>query len=106
MNNCRAPYLFFVSFLFLLLMGLGSGAQVVTNKAAMQKASQDRSLKEAAFQKILTRTALEKGWPLTLRNKKGRLAYLRGVNSKGLPYYVTTTDNLISAATIRTNKVW
>lgn len=106
MNNCRVPLLFSVSFLFLVLIGQRSGAQVVTNKAAMQKASQDRSLKEAAFRKILTRTALERGWPLTLRNKKGRLAYLRGVNNNGLPYYVTTTDNLISAATIRTNKVW
>jgi hypothetical protein len=106
MNNCRVPLLFSISFFFLVLIGQRSGAQVVTNKAAMQKASQDRSLKEAAFQKILTRTAIERGWPLTLRNKKGRLAYLRGINNSGLPYYVTTTDNLISAATIRTNKVW
>src|SRR6266404_1930173 len=105
MNNCRVPLLFSVSFLFLILIGQRSRAQVVTNKAAMQKASQDRSLKEAAFQNILTKTALERGWPLTLRNKKGRLAYLRGINNNGLPYYVTTTDNLISAATIRTNKV-
>ncbi|HTI93544.1 MAG TPA: S8 family serine peptidase [Puia sp.] len=106
MNNCRVPLLFSVSLLFFLLIGQRSVAQVVINKAAMQKASQDRALKEAAFQKILTRTALERGWPLTKRNKKGRLAYLRGINSSGLPYYVTTTDNLISAATIRTNKVW
>jgi len=106
MNNCRVPLLFSVSFLFLVLIGQRSGAQVVVNKAGMQKASQDRALKEAAFQKILTKTALERGWPLTLRNKKGRLAYLRGINNSGLPYYVTTTDNLISAATIRTNKVW
>jgi len=106
MNNCRVRLLFSISFLFFLFIGQRSGAQVVINKATMQKASQDRALKEAAFQKILTRTAVERGWPLTLRNKKGRLAYLRGINSSGLPYYVTTTDNLISAATIHTNKLW
>ncbi|WP_431213319.1 hypothetical protein ACQ86N_48330 [Puia sp. P3] len=64
------------------------------------------ALKEAAFRQILTRTAQERGWPLTLRNKKGRLAYLRGINASGLPIYVTTTDNIISAATIGTNKIW
>ncbi len=106
MNNCRAPYLFIVSFLLFVLIGQRVDAQVITNKAAMQKASQDRGLKEAAFQKILTRTALERGWALTIRNKKGKIAYLRGVNSSGLPYYVTTTDNIISAATIHTNKLW
>ncbi|HEY4285734.1 MAG TPA: S8 family serine peptidase [Puia sp.] len=106
MSNCRVPFFFSVSLLFFVLIGQRSGAQVVANKAAMQKASQDRALKEAAFQRVLTTTALERGWPLTLRNKKGRLAYLRGINNSGLPYYVTTTDNLISAATIRTNKVW
>lgn len=106
MNNCRAPLLFSIPLFFLVLIGLHSDAQVTTNKAGLQKASQDRALKEAAFQKILTRTALERGWPLTLRNKKGRLAYLRGINEQGLPYYITTTDNLISAATIRTSKIW
>ena len=58
------------------------------------------------MQRILTQTALQKGWPLTIRNKKGRLAYLRGIDGQGLPYYVTTTDNIISAATIRTNTLW
>jgi hypothetical protein len=106
MTNCRVQLFFSISFFLFALTGFHSSAQVATNKTGLQKASQDRTLQEAAFQKILTRTALEKGWPLTLRNKKGRLAYLRGVNNLGLPYYITTTDNLISAATIRTNKVW
>jgi hypothetical protein len=79
---------------------------VKTNIAGLQKASQETASREAAFRQLLTKTARERGWPMTLRSKKGRLAYLRGVNSKGLPYYVTTTDNLISAATIRTTKLW
>lgn len=106
MSNCRVPFVFFTTFFLLVCIGQRLDAQVITNKAAMQKASQDRALKEAAFQKVLTTTALQKGWPLTLRTKKGRLGYLRGINQKGLPYYVTTTENIISAATIRTNKLW
>ena len=106
MNNCRVPLLMSVSFFLLLLYGLQLSAQVVPNKAGLQKAGQAQALKEAAFRQILTRTAQERGWPLTLRNKKGRLAYLRGINASGLPVYVTTTDNIISAATIGTNKIW
>jgi len=106
MNNCRVLLLLSVSFFLLLLSGLQLSAQVVPNKAGLQRASQAQALKEAAFQQILTRTAQQKGWPLTLRNKKGRLAYLRGINTSGLPIYVTTTDNTISAATIGTSKVW
>jgi len=106
MNNCRVPLLLSVSFFLLLLSGLQLSAQIVPNKAGLQRASQVQASKEAAFRQILIRTAQQRGWPLTLRNKKGRLAYLRGINASGLPIYVTTTDNSISAATIRTNKVW
>lgn len=106
MNNCRVPLLMSVSFSLLLLYGLGLSAQVVPNKAGLQRAGQAQASKEMAFRQILTRTAQEKGWPMTLRNKKGRLAYLRGINASGLPIYVTTTDNIISAATIGTNKIW
>ena len=106
MNNCRVSLLLSVSFSLLLLSGLQLSAQVVPNKAGLQRASQAQALKEAAFHQILTRTAQQRGWPLTLRNKKGRLAYLRGINASGLPIYVTTTDNAISAATIRTSKIW
>jgi len=79
---------------------------VITNQAALQKASQELASKHLAMQRILTKTAIEKGWPLTIRNKKGRLGYLRGIDSRGFPFYVTTADNIISAATIRTNTLW
>jgi len=106
MYNSRVLYLFLISFFFFVFAGYRTSAQVTTNKAGLQKASQERALQEAAFHQLLTRTAQERGWPLTLRNKKGRLAYLRGINGQGRPFYVTTTDNLISAATIRTNTLW
>ncbi len=107
MNKSRVPSLLPTLLLILfVLSGLTSRAQLVTNTAILQKASQERSAEDAALQQVLVRTALEKGWPLTLRNKKGRLAYLRGINGQGLPYYITTFDNIISAATIRTNQLW
>ena len=108
MNKSRVPSLVLPLLLILsVLSGSTSRAQqAVTNTAVLQKASQDRTTQNAALQQLLTRTALQKGWPLTFRDKRGRLAYLRGINSAGFPYYVTTVDNIISAATIRTNQLW
>jgi len=107
MRKRRIPSLYlFVSLLLCLFSGLTASAQVQTNTDALQRISQQLATQYQSFHKILLQTAKEKGWPLTLRNKKGRLAYLRGINSQGLPYYVTTTDNIISAATIRTTALW
>ena len=107
MNKSRIPsYYLSALLLIFVLSGTTAQAQVTTNQAALQKASQQLASQHLALQKILTQTALEKGWPLTLRNKKGRLAYLRGIDSRGLPYYVTTAENIISAATIQTNTLW
>ncbi len=94
---------------FLLLFvfsGLTASAQQATNTAALQKTSQQLAAQHHSFRQILLQTAKQKGWPLTFRGTHGRLAVLRGVNNQGLPYYVTTTDNIISAATIRTNTLW
>jgi hypothetical protein len=100
MNKSRIPSLYlFVFLLIFVFSGLTASAQ-------LQKTSQQLAAQYRSFHQILLQTAKEKGWPLTLRGKKGRLAYLRGINSQGLPYYVTTTDNIISAATIRTNTLW
>jgi Subtilase family/GEVED domain/Secretion system C-terminal sorting domain/Ig-like domain CHU_C associated len=106
MNNCRIPSLIPSLLLLLVLSGLYSQAQTVTNSAALQSASQTLGRQHAALQQMLVSTANAKGWPLVLRGKNRRMAYLRGINAKGFPVYVTTTDNIISAATIRTNQLW
>ena len=107
MRKRRIPSLYLSVLLALLVsFGLTASAQTQTNTPALQKTSQQLAAQYQSFHKILLQTAREKGWPLTLRNKQGRLAYLRGINSQGFPYYVTTTDNIISAATIRTNTLW
>jgi len=104
MTKRRTLPILFLS--FLLLSALVTRAQVITNRAALQKASEIRATQESEIRRIVLARAKEKGWPLTLRNKKGRLAYLRAVNDRGFPVYITTTDNIISAATIRTNQLW
>ena len=90
----------------LLLSSRNIHAQVVTNKAVLQQASQVRAREENTVHKLALDMAARNGWPLVLRFKNHRIATLRGVDAKGLPIYVTTTDNLISAATIRTNTLW
>jgi hypothetical protein len=107
MNKSRVPSLLLTLFFTLFLFsGLTSRAQTTTNTAVLQKASQQRSADNKATQQLLTRTALQHGWPLVMRDKKGRKVFLRGINSRGLPYYVTVVDNIISAATIGTIHLW
>src|ERR1700754_1293245 len=99
----KSRTLFFLSSALLLLSVLPGSliyAQTVTNKAALQKQSQDLATRHAAMQKLILQKAREKGWPLTLRSKKGRLAYLQAIDAQGRPVYITTTENIISAATI------
>ncbi|HTI59831.1 S8 family serine peptidase [Mucilaginibacter sp.] len=45
------------------------------------------------------------GWLLSRRTKNGGLVSLQGVNSLGFPVYLTTDNNIISAATTNTNTV-
>jgi hypothetical protein len=85
---------------------LTSRAQVTPDIPKLQKNSQELIAKNAAQQQQLTKLALQKGWPLVMRGKKGQNAYLRGVDKTGRPVYTMTVDNIISAATIRTNKLW
>jgi hypothetical protein len=107
MNKSRVPSLLLTLFFILFMIsGLTLRAQITTNTAVLQKASQQRSADNKAMQQLLTRTALQHGWPLTLRDKKGHKAYLKGIDSRGFPYYITTVDNIISAATIGTSHLW
>jgi hypothetical protein len=93
-------------FACLLLAGELSQAQVMTNKDALQRASAHLATMNRDLHVRLLILAKQKNWPLTLRTKKGRMAYLMGVDPGGFPIYTTTTDNIISAATIRTNTLW
>src|SRR6185503_6925247 len=104
MTKSRAASLILVS--ILLLSAHFTKAQITTDKAVLQRAGQLKAAQEADMHRIVLSLAAKKGWPLTIKNKKGRLAYLRGVSITGQPIYITTTDNIISAATIQTNTLW
>ena len=64
------------------------------------------SLQEKENYRRLMNLARQKGWALTITNKKGQRAVLVGIDSKGYPLYTGVNDNIISAATIRTNTLW
>jgi hypothetical protein len=72
----------------------------------LQQKIKDVQTQNLPFQQHLTQTALEKGWPLVMTGKKGHNLYLHGIDQFGKPVYITTVDNIISAATIRTNQLW
>jgi Subtilase family/GEVED domain/Secretion system C-terminal sorting domain len=93
--------------LFLLqLIGKTVDAQLVTNKAVLERAGLETAQREKNDLAKLLTVAKQKGWPLTITGKQGRRAYLMGMDYRGYPLYVGTNDNIISAATIRTNQLW
>jgi len=79
---------------------------VLTNTPVLQKTSLQLAAQHLAMQKILAQKAKENGWPMILQYRHGRMAYLSHIDSRGVPVYVTTTDNIISAASIRTSALW
>ena len=105
MTNCRTHQsLLLLS--VLLLFSLFSRAQITTNKTALQQARQMKISQEQDMRRMVLSLAAQYNWPLTLQNKAGRKAYLRGISQTGHPIYITTSDNIISAATIRTSSLW
>jgi Subtilase family/GEVED domain/Secretion system C-terminal sorting domain/Ig-like domain CHU_C associated len=92
--------------LFFLFNFLEGNAQITTNTAILQRAGiAARQQENDAFQKLQV-LAKQKGWPWILSLKNGRQAYLSGTDAHGYPLYKGTNDNIISAATIRTNLLW
>lgn len=94
-----------LTFTLLLTTCLTSYAQIQTNKAVTQQSSQQKATQtKNLYNQVLT-LARQKGWPLTFKGRHGRIAVLRGIDLKGNPVYITTLDNIISAATIGTNQI-
>ena len=80
-------------------------AQLTTNTAVLQRAGLQRALEDkASYQKLVT-LAKQKGWRFTRKGNNGSTILLVGVDVRGFPIYFTTNDNIISAATIRTNTI-
>jgi hypothetical protein len=113
--NSKVPSLLLkpVALSLFVLTGLTSRAQVPskiqvppTNINNVRQAIRLESEKHRPQQIQLTNTALQKGWPLMIPGKKGHNLYLHAIDRFGKPVYIGTVDNIIAAATMRTNQLW
>ncbi len=81
-------------------------SQVITNTTALREISVRADIQHREMTDRLNRLAKQNGWPMSKTFKNGSHALLIGVSQKGFPLYVTTNNNIISAATIGTNQLW
>ncbi|MDR3716332.1 MAG: S8 family serine peptidase [Puia sp.] len=95
-----------ITLLLLLNLSITAVAQTTTNRSILEQASRLTAQNEKTTQKLLLSLAAQKGWPLTIKNRHGRVATLHGIDGKGNPLYLSVDDNIISAATIHTNLLW
>lgn len=82
-----------------------ASAQVKTNTEVLKQTFTRQKAKEKALHERLVLLAKEKGWEMVIK-KPGYTAILVDVDGEGLPIYLATENNIISAATIGTNKLW
>jgi len=96
-------------FLLLFFAGEVFGQHVLVNDV-QKKALVDLSAKKSSEYTVSHQKALavagSRKWVIRRKTKNGGLLSLQGVNNLGLPVYLKTTDNIISAATTRTNTVY
>lgn len=81
-------------------------AQVRTQNELLQRAAVIQAEKEKSQNEQLLKLAKEKGWPLKIEGKKGKLSILTSLDDLGYPLYISTDNNITSAATIATNSLW
>lgn len=80
-------------------------AQTRTNIDVLRQAALKQAEKHKVLYEHLQKLSKEKGWEMVVR-RPGYTAILVDVDDAGLPIYLATENNIISAATIGTNKVW
>jgi hypothetical protein len=81
-------------------------SQEKTNISALREAALHSANDYQGMNERLMRVAGQRNWPLFITLKQGNRAVLYGINRKGMPLYVTTYNNIISAATIGTTQLW
>lgn len=96
-----------VLLLFIVLtVTLSAFSQTITRTEILKQASVTQLEKEKLIYQQLQTLARQKGWEMVMRDKKGNIAILVGVDALGLPQYLTTESNAVAAATIGTNTLW
>jgi len=93
-------------FLLFNLASFTSTAQVTTNTQLHKQASIQQGEKEKKEYEQLKKLAREKGWKLVINGKNGYKSILAGIDSLGMPLYLSTNNNILAAATIGTNRLW
>ena len=83
-----------------------ASSQVKTNLSVLRESALRSQAKYQEMSARLASLARQRNWPLTITLKSGNRAVLYGISTKGMPLYVTTNQNIISAATIGTNQLW
>ncbi|AFD08175.1 S8 family serine peptidase [Solitalea canadensis] len=79
---------------------------IKTQKKALKLIASELKNDHDKKYKKATLLAKEKGWELFRVDKKGTIIALQGIDERGLPMYLITTNNIRSAATISTDKLW
>jgi hypothetical protein len=97
----------FVPFLALVLClsSIQLKAQLTTNTSILQQAGIQRAREDKVNHQLLLSMARQKGWLLRRKVGNGGVMLLVGVDPRGFPIYFMTNDNIISAATIKTNLI-
>ncbi len=81
-------------------------AQLETNNRILNQAAIGYKISsDASYARALT-LAKQRGWPLTIKGKNGKIAILDGVDKMDLPMYIVSHSNAIAAATTRANQLW
>jgi len=107
----RKFYILNYKLTFLLLVGFVLGgetlfSQVTTQTEVLKRAAVDHAAKEKVMMQQLEQLSRAKGWPMVIKGKNGKYAILSGMDPLGNPMYTATFNNILSAATIRTDKLW
>src|ERR1700712_4899361 len=93
------PFLLIVLLLNIDVVTAQTNTEVrLLKQAAVQKAEEEN----ITFKKLL-QFSKEKGWKMMTTGKNGRIIRLSGIDPMGYPMYVSTDNNVISAASIKTN---
>ncbi len=81
-------------------------AQINTQSRLLKQASIEKASEENITFKNLLQLSKEKGWKMMTTGQNGRVIMLTGIDPMGYPLYVSTDNNVTSAASIKTNLLW
>lgn len=94
--------------LFFLFAVLFADAQWLdeNSKRVLERISTTQQVRETENYRKAYLLSKSKGWELTRKGKDGRMAYLVGMDEKGMPVYLGTESNVNAAVTIGTSRLW